>query len=68
MRNRLAVIARVAVATTAILLALVRFVALDASSHSASDTLRPWLIEVALIAIAAMLVIVVIGRLSTASR
>ncbi len=68
MRNRLTVIARVAVIATAILLALVRFVALDASSHSASDTLRPWLIEVALIAIAATLVVVVIGRLSTASR
>jgi membrane protein implicated in regulation of membrane protease activity len=45
-------------------LAAVRFAAIDASSHSASDTLRPWLVQAAAIAILAAVSIALIDRWS----
>jgi hypothetical protein len=68
MRSRLVTLLQAAVVAAAILLAIVRFFAIDAGSHSASDTLRPWLLETALIAVAATLVVFAIGRLTTAYR
>jgi hypothetical protein len=68
MRSRLVTLLQAAVVAAATLLAIVRFFVIDAGSHSASDTLRPWLVETALIAVAATLVVVVIGRLTTAHR
>jgi hypothetical protein len=47
------VLARALIVTAAVAIALLRFVAIDATSHSNSDTLRPWLIQVALIALVA---------------
>ena len=51
--------------TGAAALLILRFIALDAASHSASDTLRPWLIESVLIAGLAVLVVVALGRLAS---
>jgi len=68
MRSRLVAVLQGAVLAAAVLLAIVRFIVIDAGSHSASDTLRPWLLEAALIAAAAALAAVVIGRLTTAYR
>jgi len=57
-------LARVAVSAAAIALAAIRFVAIDAGSHSASDTLRPWLIQVAIIVVVAALAWLAIDRLA----
>ncbi len=62
MRLRL-LIGRVAVVAVAVVLAVVRFVALDAASHSASDTLRPWAIELVAIGLVALLVLWSLDRL-----
>ncbi len=48
---------RVVVVAAALVLLVVRFAAIDATSHSASDTLRPWFIEAALVGVVAWLVI-----------
>ena len=48
---------RVVVIAAAIVFLVVRFVAIDATSHSASDTLRPWFIEAAIVGVVAWLVI-----------
>ncbi len=68
MRERLVPILRGAVVLAAVALAAMRFVVIDRGSHSASDTLRPWLIETALIALATIVVVAAVGRLGTASR
>jgi hypothetical protein len=68
MRRRSVILLQAAVVAAAALLSIARFLVIDASSHSASDTLRPWLLETALIAVAATLVVVVIGRLTSAYR
>ena len=52
----------VVIAAAAGLVAL-RFIALDAVSHSASDTLRPWFVQAGFIALAALGVVLVLGRL-----
>ena len=48
---------RVVIWAVALALIVVRFVAIDAASHSASDTLRPWVIESAAILAGAWLVL-----------
>ncbi len=63
MRNRLGLAAQVAIVAAAIVLGVARFAALDAASHSASDTLRPWAVEAAVIAAVAVIAVVVAGRL-----
>jgi hypothetical protein len=42
--------------------AVLRFAAIDATSHSASDTLRPGLIQVAAIAVLAVVAIAILQR------
>ena len=64
MRDRLVPLARAAIVVAAIALSIVRFMAIDANSHSVSDTLRPWTIETALIAVVATVAVVAIGRLA----
>jgi uncharacterized BrkB/YihY/UPF0761 family membrane protein len=64
MRDRLVLLARVAIVVVAVAISLARFVAIDAGSHSASDTLRPWMLETAVIAFIATLAFVAIGRLA----
>jgi hypothetical protein len=55
-----------AVVVVAASLALVRFVAVDSVSHSASDTLRPWAIQVAVIGVFATILWIAIDRLDRA--
>jgi hypothetical protein len=62
MSERLVLIARLAVIVVAVGLSLVRFAAIDADSHSVSDTLRPWLIETTVIAVLAGMVFAAVGR------
>jgi hypothetical protein len=62
MRPALARLLQVAVILVAAGLALADFVALDAASHSVSDTLRPWLIGTALLACTTVLLVRSIGR------
>ena len=50
------------VISIAVAIAVVRFVAIDATSHSASDTLRPWLLQVGVIALLAVLAIATVRR------
>jgi hypothetical protein len=52
--NAVARLAAVLVVVGAVAIAVVRFAAIDATSHSASDTFRPWLIQVAVIAVVAV--------------
>jgi hypothetical protein len=46
-----------AVVAAAVVLAVIRFFAIDATSHSNSDTLRPWIIQVTVIAALAWAII-----------
>jgi len=48
----------------ATVLAVLWFVAVDSTSHSAGDTLRPWLIGVVAIALAAASLVTVLAWLS----
>ena len=43
-------------------IAVARFMAIDATSHSASDTLRPWFIQVAMLVALALVVVWLIER------
>jgi hypothetical protein len=45
--------------------AMLRFAVIDAGSHSASDTLRPWLIQLGLIGLVAVTAVLVLDRLAT---
>ena len=56
-------VARALIIVAAIALVAARFAVIDAGSHSVSDTLRPWLVETALIAAVAVLAIAAVGRL-----
>jgi hypothetical protein len=67
MRTYLDTLATVAIIAVAIVIAVARFIAIDASSDSASDTIRPWAIQVAVIAVVAAAAIVGL-RLLTRSR
>ena len=53
---------QIGVAVVAVLLAVAWFVVVDASSHSASDTLRPWLIGVVLIGLCGAVLAIVLDR------
>jgi len=64
MRDRIVLMARIAVVVLAVAVSVARFLAIDADSHSVSDTLRPWLIETALIGVVAALALAAIGRLA----
>ena len=61
-------LAPLAIVALAIVIAVIRFLAIDATSDSASDTLRPWLIEVAVIAVVTVMSIAVVRRLSGSGR
>ena len=61
-RTLLRLLQAVVIAAAAILIVL-RFMALDAVSHSASDTLRPWIIQAGFIGLAALVVVLVLDRL-----
>ena len=50
------------VVVAAVGLVILRFIALDAGSHSASDTLRPWLVQGSLIGLAAFVAVLVLNR------
>jgi hypothetical protein len=60
-------VAQVLVVLAAVVLAVVRFMAIDANSHSASDTLRPWFIQAFAIAVIAGLLVAVIDRVARRS-
>jgi membrane protein implicated in regulation of membrane protease activity len=62
MRNAIAGLASALVIAAAVVVAVLRFAAIDATSHSASDTLRPWLIQVAAIAVLAVVAIAILQR------
>jgi hypothetical protein len=64
MRARVVRLARVAIVAAAVALSVMRFVVIDADSHSVSDTLRPWIIQTAVIALVATVAVVAIGRLA----
>jgi hypothetical protein len=64
MRDRVVRLARVAIVVAAVALSVMRFVVIDADSHSVSDTLRPWIIQTAVIALVATVAVVAIGRLA----
>ena len=53
------------VVMVAVGLVILRFITLDAGSHSASDTLRPWLVQGALIGLVAFAAVFVLNRLAT---
>jgi len=61
-------VAQLAIVAAAITLLALRFVIIDAGSHSASDTLRPWLVEVAVVSAVAAVLVVAIGQVSRLSR
>ena len=61
-RTLLRLLQAVVIAAAAVLIVL-RFMALDAVSHSASDTLRPWFIQAGFIGLAAFVVVLVLDRL-----
>ena len=62
MRNAI-LLARALIVTAAVAIAVLRFFAIDANSHSNSDTLRPWLIQVALLALVAAVLWLAIDRM-----
>jgi len=63
--GRLAPLAIVGLATV---IAVFRFLAIDATPHSVSDTLRPWLIQVTVIAAVAGVALVVLRRWPATGR
>jgi hypothetical protein len=67
-RRTLRLLLQGAVIVLAVAVAAIRFAAIDAGSHSASDTLRPWLIEVAGIAVLAAALVIAIGRVGKSDR
>jgi hypothetical protein len=62
--RRVALVAESLVIVAAVALAVVRFFAIDSGSHSASDTLRPWLIQVFVIAVVAAVLVTLVDRLA----
>jgi hypothetical protein len=62
MRNAAFWLASALVVIAASVVAAMRFAAIDATSHSASDTLRPWVIQTAVIAVIAIAAIAVLQR------
>jgi hypothetical protein len=68
MRDRLVLLARVTIVVVAVAVSAARFLAIDAGSHSVSDTLRPWIIETAVIAVVAGLALFALGRVAPSAR
>jgi hypothetical protein len=68
MRSQLVLLSRVLIVAAAVTVAAIRFAVIDSGSHSASDTLRPWAIEVVLIAVVAAVAVFAVGRLARATR
>ncbi len=68
MRSQLVLLSRVLIVAAAVTVAAFRFAVIDSGSHSASDTLRPWAIEVVLIAVVAAVAVGAVGRLARAAR
>ena len=68
MRTQLDKAATIAIIGIAAGVAIARFIALDSSSDSASDTIRPWLIQVGIIAAIAAIFIVGVRRLTRSRR
>ena len=68
MRTQFDKLATVAIVVVATAIAIARFVAIDASSDSASDTIRPWAIQVAVIAAVAAVAIVGLRRWTRSRR
>lgn len=64
-RHSLLRILQAGVVLGAAVLAMLRFAAIDAGSNSASDTLRPWLIQLGLIGLVALVVVLVLDHLAT---
>ena len=62
MRTRIDNAATATVIGLAAVIAIARFIAIDAGSDSASDTLRPWAIQVAVIAAVAAVAILGLRR------
>jgi hypothetical protein len=62
MRDVVAKLATALIIIVAAVVAVFRFAAIDATSHSNSDTLRPWIIQVAVIVAVAVLMIAVLRR------
>ena len=62
-RHTLVRVLQAVVVTAAAYLIILRFMALDAVSHSASDTLRPGLVQAGLIALVAFGLVVAVDRL-----
>jgi len=67
-RRTLVRLLQAVVVVAAVGLVVLRFMALDAGSHSASDTLRPWLVQGALIGLGALAAVFVLDRLGTRGR
>ena len=67
-RTKLEKVAAPAIISVAAIIAIARFIAIDASSHSASDTLRPWSLQVAVIAAVAVVAIVGLRRWARSRR
>jgi hypothetical protein len=64
MRTQLDKVATIAIIAVAAAIAIARFIALDSSSDSVSDTIRPWLIQVGIIVAVAAVFIVGVRRLT----
>jgi hypothetical protein len=65
---RLKAAARALVVIVAAVLIVVRFFVIDSTSHSNSDTLRPWIIQATLIVIGAYALIRLIDRFGRPRR
>jgi hypothetical protein len=64
LRRSLLGVLQVGIVLVAVAVAVLRFAAIDAGSQSASDTLRPWLIQLALIGLVAAAAVLVLRRLT----
>ena len=64
MKRRLIRLLQILVALAAAGFLVQCFWAIDAASHSASDTLRPWLIEVAVVGLVAVVILVALDRVA----
>ena len=62
MRTRIDTLATAAIIALAAVIAIARFFAIDSASDSASDTIRPWAIQVAVIAALAAVAILGLRR------
>jgi hypothetical protein len=65
LRRTLLRVLQAGVLLVATAVAMLRFAVIDAGSHSASDTLRPWLIQLGLIGLVAVTAVLVLDRLAT---